>query len=160
MVVAALAAGFVVWQRGAARTEYVNGLAVYESVPGHRYSFERDCYIFKFKDRDSDYPLVGDHEVVSALPEEVKESYVGKDLPGVRILGLTHVGDRFRIVSVRRDTRRGKVTITFEILFANEDEWKYPRLDTYWIMDHSPEKEGRAPFLLPAYAAERSANAG
>lgn len=155
---AALIAAFVLWQRGATKEVYVNGLAPYEGIPDHWYIFERDCYIFKLKSRDSDYPYVGDHAVVPALPAKVGASRIGADLPGVRILGLTRVGDRFRIVSVRRDTRRGRSTITFEILFADENEWKYPRLDAFWIMDHSPEARGEAPTLLPAYAAAEIAH--
>lgn len=153
-IVAAFLVAFVIKQRDSVKTAYVNGLAPYESLPGRQYIFERDCYIFKFKARDSEFPLVGDSRVVPLLPSEVSEKYVGADLPGVRILDVCRVGDRFRIASVRRDTGRNFTHITFEILFLDEDARKYPRLDAYYIMDHSPEEEGRAPALLPSYAVE------
>jgi hypothetical protein len=41
------------------------------------------------------------------------------------------------------------------LLFLDEAERKYPRIDAYFIMDHSPEARGEAPSLLRAYAVER-----
>lgn len=155
-VAAAAIAGFAHWQHGQVKTAYVNGLPAYEWIPGRHYIFERDCYLFKLKDRPSDFPLVGDHAVVPELPVEVSEREIGASLPGVEILGVVRIGDRFKIASVRRDTGPKGTTITFEIRFADEDSHKYPRVDTFWIMDHSPEATGAAPTLLPTYvAAER-----
>ena len=37
----------------------------------------------------------------------------------------------------------------------DEDQRKDPRIDAYFIMDHTPEARGEAPSLLPAYAVER-----
>ena len=150
---------FIYWQANTVKEAYVNGLAPYSQIPGRLYVFERNCYIFKFKHHNTDYPLVGANApgepmTVPALPAEVSRKFVGKDLPGVRILDVVHTGERFRIVSVRRDTRRQVSTITFEILLGNDEQRPYPRLDAYWIMDHAPEKDGKAPTILPGYAVE------
>lgn len=154
---AAALAAFIWWERGQTKTSYVNGLPAYESIAGRRYIFERDCYFFKFKDRPTDFPLVADHALVEALPAEVSPRYIGADLPGVRILGIVRVGERVKIASVRRDIHRHDTTITFEIVFLNEDDHPYPRLDASLLLDHTPENEGRAPVFLPAYAVpERS----
>jgi hypothetical protein len=155
IVLVALAVGFVRLQRNAVKTSYVNGLPLYTDLPGQEFIFERDCYVFEFRDRSSDWPLVGTHLTVPLLPAEVDPAKVGADLPGVRILGLARIGDRFRIVSVRRDESRQGTTITFEILFMDETARPYPRLDAYWIMDHAPEKRGRAPSILLTYAVPR-----
>lgn len=160
-VAALLLAGFVYWQATSVKTAYVNGLPQYNRLPGREFIFERDCYIFKFKRHNTDWPLVGANAPASAmsvseLPAEVSPKYVGADLPAVRILGLAHTGDRFRIVSVRRDTSRRGTTITFEILFTNEAVRPYPRLDAYWILDHAPEQRDEAPTILPDYAVERA----
>ncbi len=144
---------FIRWQRQTLKTAYVNGLAPYSSLPGKVYIFERNCYIFKLKGKATDFPLVGDHDVVPALPDNVSAANVGADLPGVRILDIARVGDRFEIASVRRDTGRTGTRITFEIFYLNDAERKFPRLDAYYIMDHRPEARGEAPTLLTQYAA-------
>ena len=151
-VAAALVAGYVVWQRNAVKTSYVNGLPPYTNLPGRDFILERDCYIFKFKSRDSDWPYLASHATVAALPAEVADTNVGKDFPDVRILGVVRVGDHFRIASVRRDESRTGTRITFEVALPNESTRPYPRLDAYWIMDHSPEKDGKAPWILTDYA--------
>ena len=142
---AALLAGYVYWQRNSVKTSYVNGLAPYTNLPGRDFILERDCYIFKFKSRDSDWPLVGSHASVPELPAEVTLANVDKEFPDVRILGVLKVGDHFRIASVRRDQSRAETKITFEVALADESSRRYPRLDAYWITDHSPEKNGDAP---------------
>lgn len=156
-----LVAVFVYWQSNAVKTTYVNGLPQYNRLPDREFIFERDCYIFKFKAHDSVWPLVGANVPgaslsVPELPAEVSPKYVGADLPAVRILDIAHTGDRFRIVSVRRDASRRATQITFEIVFLNVEGRLYPRLDAYWIMDHSPEQHGAAPAILPDYAIERA----
>jgi hypothetical protein len=160
LVIAGLLAGFVCWQLNATKTTYINGLALYNQLPGREYIFERDCYLFKFKRHDTVWPLVGANVPGAAmsvpeLPTEVSPRYVGADLLAVRILDIAHTGDRFRIVSVRRDTSRRTTQITFEIVFLNVDARRYPRLDAFWIMDHRPERRGEAPAILPDYAVER-----
>ena len=157
---AVLLVGFVYWQLNSTRTAYVNGLPQYNQLPGREYLFQRDCYIFKFKRHDTDWPLVGANVSGSAmsvpdLPAEVSPKNVGADLPALRILDLARTGDRFRIVSVRRDQNRRGTHFTFEILFINEAERRYPRLDAFWILDHTPEERGEAPSILPDYAVER-----
>jgi len=157
---ALLLAGFVYWQANAVKSTYVNGLPEYTRLPGREYIFERDCYIFKFKARDTTWPLVGANipgapMTVPELPAEVAPKYVGASVPAVRILDIAHTGDRFRIVSVRRDTDRHGSRITFEIVLLNVDGRPYPRMDAYWIMDHTPEQRGLAPSLLPGYAVPR-----
>lgn len=153
-VFAAFLAALVVLQLTTVKTTYVNGLAPYNTLPGREFVVEKDCYIFKLKAEDTSWPLIGAHEVAPGLPEEVKESNVGASFPDVRILDLVRVGDHFRIVSVRKDVSRAKERITFEILLQDEATRKFPRLDAYWIMDHSPEKSGGAPKLLTAYAVQ------
>lgn len=157
---ALLLAGFIYWQANSVKTTYVNGLPQYSQLPDREYIFERDCYIFKFKAHDTVWPLVGANSPgapmsVSALPAEVSPKYVGADLPAVRILDIAHTGDRFRIVSVRRDASRRATHITFEIVFLNVEGRLYPRMDAYWIMDHTPEQHDAAPTILPDDAVAR-----
>jgi hypothetical protein len=151
-VAAALLAGYVYWQRQSVKTTYVNGLAAYTGIAGREYILERDCYIFKFKAHDTSWPLLGARATVPELPEEVKEANVGAEFPAVRILGIVHTGDRFRIASVRRDASRTEQRITFEIVLVDEATRPYPRLDAYVMLDHSPEKAGAAPTILADYA--------
>lgn len=146
---------FVYIQRNATKTSYVNGLAAYNQLPGKEYLFQQDCYIFKLTDRDTSWPLVGTHDVVPELPAEVDRKLIGAALPGVRILDVARVGDRFKIVSVRREESRRGTVITFEILFTNEAERAYPRLDAFWILDHTPESRGEAPVLIERFAVPR-----
>jgi hypothetical protein len=158
---AALLAGFIYWQANSIKTTYVNGLPQYNRLPGREFLLERDCYIFKFKRHGTDWPLIGANVPGSAmsvpqLPAEVAPKYVGADLPAVRILDVARTGDRFRIVSVRRDTGRRGTTVTFEILFTNEGARRYPRLDAYWLLDHAPEQRDAAPTFLPDYVVERA----
>jgi hypothetical protein len=155
LVVAALLLAFVHFERQSVKTTYVNGLTPYTNLPGREFILERDCYIFKFKARDSSWPLFASQVTVPELPADVKDSNVGADVPDIRILDVLHVGDLFRIVSVRRDESRAGTFITFEVLLADESSRKYPRLDAYWIMDHSPEKNGAAPEIMTAYAVPR-----
>ena len=150
---AALLAGIVYLQLNSVKSTYVNGLAPYTALPGLEFVLERDCYIFKLKAHDTDWPLVGAHETVPELPAEVRASNIGADFPAVRILGVLRTGDHFRIVSVRRDQGRTRMQITFEILLDDENSRKYPRLDAFWIMDHSPEKTGGAPAIMADYGA-------
>jgi len=142
-------------QLNAVKITYVNGLPAYTDLPGQEYIFEQDCYIFEFRSHHSDWPLVGTHARVPGLPPDVDAARIGADLPAVRILGIARTGDRFRIVSVRRDESRQGTTITFEILFMDESARPYPRLDAYWIMDHTPEKSGLPPTILAQYAVRR-----
>jgi hypothetical protein len=152
-LVLGLIAAVIVLQRNTVRVTYVNGLETYNHLPGTEYIFQKDCYIFKLTERDTSWPLVGANDTVPELPATVERSAIGADLPGVRILETVRVGDRFRIVSVRRDESRDGTLLTFEILFLDEEHRAYPRLDAYYMMDHRPEDRGEAPFLLSAYAA-------
>ena len=149
---AVLVAAFAVLQFRSVKTTYVNGLPPYTTLPGLEFILERDCYVFKFTAHDTDWPLLASHESVPQLPAEVKASYVGADMPDVRILDVIRVGDHFRIASVRRDESRKGTTLTFEVLLADEASRKYPRLDVFWIMDHSPEKAGEAPKIMASFA--------
>jgi hypothetical protein len=152
VVAAAIIAAVVYLNSNHVKTTYVNGLPPYTELPGMMYVVERDCYVFKLKDSNSDWPYLGSHECQPALPEVVSEKEVGADLPKVRILDVIHVGDHFRIASVRRDESKGSTTVTFEVLLDDDSSRKYPRLDTYWIMDHSPEVSGGAPKIKTEYA--------
>ena len=116
-----LVAAFVYWQANSVKTSYVNGLPQYNQLPGREFIFQRDCYVFKLKKHDSVWPLVGANAPgsvmsVPALPTEVSSMYVNGDLPAVRILDIVHTGDRFKIISVRRDESRRGTQITFDIL--------------------------------------------
>lgn len=152
---ALLIAGFVYWQRQGVKVSYVNGLAAYSALPNREYIFQRDCYLFKLDDRSSSWPYVGDHAVVASLPTEVDPKHLDVAHPAGRIIDVVRTGSRFKLVSVRRDESRHGTSISFELLFVDEDRRKYPRIDAYFIMDHSPEARGEAPSLLPAYAVER-----
>lgn len=151
--------GFMVFLRlTTTKTMYINGLQPYTSLPGREFILEHECYIFKFKSRNSDWPLIGAKDTVPELPAEVKASNVGVDLPDVRLLDVLHVGDHFRIVSVRRDQGPKRTTVTFEILLQDEAARKYPRLDAFWIIDHSPEATGGAPRMMTSYAVPAERN--
>jgi hypothetical protein len=146
---------FLYWQSTAERVSYVNGLPEYSSLPGREYFLERDCFLFKFRHQNSDWPLIGCRDTVPALPESVAAKYIGADLPDVRILDLVKAGTRFRIVSVRRTASRTKSSISFEILLGDEVSFRYPRVDAFWILDHSPEAQGKAPRVMTDYAVPR-----
>lgn len=146
---------FAMVQRNAVKVTYVNGLPLYNQLPNQEYIFQRDCYIFKLEDRDTSYPLVGTRESVPELPAEVSEEHVGKTVNGARILGLAKLGDRFRIISVRREQRRKETFVTFEILFVDEAERKYPRLDAFFLLEHPPANEERAPQIRETFAVRR-----
>jgi hypothetical protein len=137
------------------RTSYVNGIPPYTDLPGREFIFERDCYIFKLKDEQTDWPYVAANTTVPGLPAEVTARNVGADLPNIRILGIVAIGDLFKILSVRRDERGGHSTITYEIQFLDEDAHKYPRLDARWMLDHTEEKPGPVPRILADYAVPR-----
>jgi hypothetical protein len=149
---AALLVFVIVYPRTASKTSYVNGLPPYTDLPGREYIFEQDCYIFKFKDAASDWPLVGSKFTVPDLPERVDAKFVGASLPNVTILDTVATGMRFRIVSVRRDQKGKQATISYEILFLDEAAHKYPRLDSTWMQDHTVEAPGAVPKILTDYA--------
>ena len=141
---------------GGTKSAYVNGLAAYNTLPNREYILERDCYIFTLKDRPNDWPYMGSSLTVPGLPAVVDEKSVGADIPGIRIIDVARTGSHFRIGSVRRDTSKTGVTVTFEVLFTDEADRKYARVDTFWMLDHTPEKEGLAPRFIDAYAVERT----
>lgn len=148
-------AGLLYWQSYAEKVTYVNGLPAYSALPGQEYFLEHDCYLFKFKHANSDWPLIGSRATVPALPESVDAKNIGAENPDVRILDVIKSGTRFRIVSVRRTEIRGSSSISFEILLGDEVSFRYPRVDAYWILDHSPEKDGKAPQVMADYAVPR-----
>lgn len=150
-----LIAGFVYWQRQGVKVSYVNGLSTYNNLPGREYILQRDCYLFKLDDRPSSWPYLGDFGVVASLPAEVHYKHLNIKHPTGRIIDVVRTGSRFKLVSVRRDESRHGTSISFELLFSDEDQRKYPRIDAYFIMDHAPEAEGKAPSLLHSYAVER-----
>lgn len=157
---AALLGAFIYFQAHTIKRSYVNGLPEYNALPGQEYIFEQACYIFKSESHPSQYPLVGANlpgvpTSVSTLPAEVSDKMIGTEKEGLRILGTVRLGDRFRIVSVRRDESRAGVQMSFEILFIDEAERPYPRLDAYFIMSHEGDAEGKAPSILQEFAVQR-----
>ncbi len=152
---ALVVAGLLFWQSRAEKVSYVNGLPAYSTLPGREYFLERDCYLFKFKRSSSDWPLIASRATVPALPESVDAKNIGAEFPDVRILDVIKAGTRFRIVSVRRTESPASTSISFEVLLGDEVSFKYPRVDAFWILDHSPEKEGKAPRVMPDYAVPR-----
>jgi hypothetical protein len=157
ILIGALAAfvGFLIWQSTVERVSYVNGLPEYNTLPGREYFLEQDCYLFKLKRANSDWPLIGSQLTVPELPAAVDPKNIGGELPGVRLLDVIKAGTRFRIVSVRRTASRAKSSISFEILLGDEVSFRYPRVDAFWILDHTPEKEGKAPKVMSEYAVPR-----
>lgn len=147
-----LVAALVIWQRNSVKTSYVNGLAQYNKLPGREFIFERDCYIFKLASHPTEYPLVAARATVPELPSAVEDKAVGTSQPGVRLLDTVRTGSRFKIVSVRRDESRAGTAVTFEILLLDEAERNYPRLDAFFLLDHSPEQAGEAPRIREDYA--------
>ena len=147
--------GFLYWQSRAEKVSYVNGLPAYSALPGREYFLEHDCYLFKFKRRNSDWPLIASRATVPELPESVDPRNIGAEFPQVRILDVVKAGTLFRIVSVRRTESPKSTSISFEILLGDEVSFKYPRVDAFWMLDHSPEKDGKAPRVMPDYAAPR-----
>jgi hypothetical protein len=148
-------AAFIIWQRGSVKTSYVNGLPQYNKLPGREFIFERDCYVFKLASHPTAYPLIGAHATVPDLPGTVDDKLIGSTQTGARLLDTVRTGTRFKIVSVRRDESRTETDVTFEILLLDETERKYPRLDAFFILDHSPEKTGAAPLVREDYAVAR-----
>ena len=160
LVAAVLIGAFLYLQAHSIKRSYVNGLPEYTALPGQEYIFERACYLFKSDAHPSQYPLVGANfpeltTSVPALPQEVSEKQIGSNNGGIRILGTVHIGDRFRIVSVRRDETRTGVQMSFEILFIDEADRPYPRLDAYYLMNHEGDEQGKAPSILPDFAVQR-----
>lgn len=146
---------FIFLQRQAVKVMYVNGLPAYNQLPNQEFIFQRDCYIFKLEDRESSYPLVGAHATVPELPEQVSPEFVGQTINGARILDLVRLGDRVRIVSVRREVSRKEDFVTFELLFTDDEDRRYPRLDAFYILDDPFGGEQRPPRILETYAVRR-----
>ena len=146
---------FVYQQRGTTKSAYVNGLPEYNRLPGSEYIFQRDCYIFKFKEHDSDWPLVGSNLLVPALPATVDPKNIGTDLPGIRILGVVRTGWIVRLVSVRRDESPAGTALTYELLVLNAAENQYTRLDAFHLLDHKGDQAGTPPTFLAEYVAPR-----
>jgi len=160
LAVVVVVVGFILFQRNSVKTSFVNGLPEYSRLPNQEYILERDCYVFKFKDHDTSWPLIGANAPalavnVPTLPSEVTEKNIGADYPNLRILDVVRSGARFKIVSVRRDESRKGTSITFEILLLDEAERHYPRLDAYWLIDHVTENSGKAPAIVDDYAVLR-----
>jgi hypothetical protein len=146
---------FLYWESKAEKVSYVNGLPAYSALPGREYFLEHDCYLFKFRRNNSDWPLIASRITVPSLTETVEAKNVGKDFPEVRILDVIKAGTLLKIVSVRRTESRAGTSISFEILLGDEVSFRYPRVDAFWILDHSPEKEEKAPRIMPEYAVPR-----
>jgi hypothetical protein len=154
-ILAAIVCLIVLLTRGSTKTSYVNGLPPYTDLPGREYIFERDCYIFTFKDSPSDWPYVGSRLTVPSLPADVEAKYVGTTVSNIQILDTVAVGTRFKVASVRRDQKGEKATITYEILIGDEGSRKYYRVDAFWMLDDTAERPGIAPKVLIDYAVPR-----
>lgn len=155
-LIAALLAGFFLFRSdGGPKVAYVNGLPEYNHLPGQEYILQRDCYIFKFTDRDSSWPLIASHPTIPALPETVSAEQIGKTVGNARIIGLARVGERFKIASVRRTGEGPGAVVSFEILFLDEARREDPRMDAYWMMSHDTTDPDSAPKIREEYAVLR-----
>ena len=89
---------------------------------------------------------------VPALPAEVDRRHVGETIGDIKLIDIARTGSHFRIVSVRRDESHKGTEITFEVLFRDELDRAFPRVDCYYMLDHAPEAQGKAPSFLIRYA--------
>lgn len=155
--VALAALAFAFLSRGdPVKTSYVNGLPQYNHLPGKEFIFQRDCYLFKFEDENTSWPLVGSNEVVPDLPRVVSPDEIGRIHGRARIIGVVRVGERVRLASVRRQEGGGKPPlISFELLFTDEAKREEPRMDALLILDRTLEASGGAPTLREDYAVPR-----
>ncbi len=147
--------GFVWMQRQSVKVSYVNGLPAYSHLPGKEFLFQKDCYIYADDSTPAAYPLVASHDEVPALPALVSSDAVGTTVQGLRLLATARVGDRIKLVSVRREESREGTELSFEILFVDENERPYPRLDARKILDFAPVSQGAAPQFLPDVVVPR-----
>jgi hypothetical protein len=74
------------------------------SLPGREYFLERDCYLFKFRRENSDWPLIASRlSPFHALPDSVDQPRTSAAIFEVSASSTSvKAGTRFRIVSVRR----------------------------------------------------------
>ncbi|WP_404421267.1 hypothetical protein [Nibricoccus sp. IMCC34717] len=149
-----LVVGFVLWQRSGTKVSYVNGLPIYSSLPNREFLFQQDAYILKTKGPQA-YPLVAGHAQLPALPETVDAAMIGRTFGDVTVLGTVKTGSRVRIISVRREEGKQGTLISFEVLFHDEAERPYPRLDARLLLDHSPEAAGEPPRFLDGVVVPR-----
>ncbi|MDX2187074.1 MAG: hypothetical protein SFV32_09080 [Opitutaceae bacterium] len=150
-----LLAGFIWIQRAGVKVSYVNGLPAYSGLPNREFLFQQDCYILKLDGSEAAYPLVAGAAQLPVLPAEVVDANIGKSFPGGKILGTVKTGSRIKLISVRREQGRDSTLISFEVLFLDEAERPYPRLDSRLILDHEPEKNGEPPRFLDSVVVPR-----
>jgi hypothetical protein len=150
----ALTVGFVLWQRSGTKVAYVNGLPAYSSLPNREFLFQQDAYILKAKGPQA-YPLVAGHAQVPSLPESVDDAAIGRTFGECTVLGTVKTGSRVRIISVRREEGKLGTLISFEILFLDEADRPYPRLDARLLLDHAPENAGEPPRFLDGVVVPR-----
>lgn len=136
-ICAALLGWFIWFQLNTVKISYVNGLDRYVEQSNREFVLELDCYIFAWRDRNipTAWPLLGVNAPgvptsVAALPGEVSRTNLGKDFPLVRLMDVVPKGTRFRILSVRREEKRGRPTvISYEIKFLDEVDRPFARVD-------------------------------
>ena len=156
IALALVAVTALVWQqRDNTKVAYVNGLPAYTQLPGREFLLQQDCFILSREGTPAAYPLIANHAQIPALPAEVSDKEIGENHGGYRILATATVGSRFKIISVRREESRSGTTISFEILFHDEAERPYPRLDARLLLDHSPETRGEPPVFLAEVVSPR-----
>jgi len=129
-------------------------LPQYNQLPGREFIFQRDCYIFKFKHHNTDWPLVGANAPGSAMSVPDCQPKCRPSMSASRCPRCAFSTSPVPAIVSRSfpcvvdETRHG-AHVTFEILFTDEAERRYPRLDAFWILDHTPEARGEAPSISP-----------
>jgi hypothetical protein len=144
LIVTTVALG-IWWQTNTTKISYVNGLDRYADRPNREYILVRDCYIFAWKKGiDTANPLLGVNapevkQSVSALPKIVSQANIGKEMPLVRVMDVIPQGTRFRITSVRREeSRSAGQLISYEIVFLDDTDRPYSRVDIRPTLIHGP----------------------
>ena len=147
------------WQINTTKISYVNGLDHYVELPNKEYILEIDCYAFAWRDKTiaTAWPLLGVKAPgvatsVAELPREVDRKHIGGNFPGIRIMDVIPKGTHFRVLSVRREEKRGHPTfISYEIAFLDEVDRPYSRADLRPIL-LPVAHAGDPPLIDPAVA--------
>jgi hypothetical protein len=122
----------------------------YNGLVGRTFRLQRNCYVFVYKDEESELPFVCDNNQEGALPEVVRSDYVGQNINGLAILGILENGTEFRLDSVSEqrvisDTRSSYYI--FAITLVKPDKAQRTKFNAVMLTDYF-EKQ---PMFLPKY---------